>query len=169
VVAGLVTDAVSGRCLLAHLYWFNGRKEEALATFLPLLELCEREDVPGVLLFEGRQVAAPLLHLAIERDLHADFAARVLGLLGEDAPLEADDHDGRPEQRIPIPGSMEFLTAREGEILSLLAAGMTNKAIAAQLFLSPFTVKRHVANVFAKLGASTRTEAAARAREIGLG
>jgi LuxR family transcriptional regulator, maltose regulon positive regulatory protein len=167
--SGLITDTGSARGLLAHLYWFNGRKEEALATFLPLLELCEREDVPGVLLFEGRQVAAPLLHLAIERDLHADFAARVLDLLGEDGPLEADDHDGRPEQRIPIPGSMEFLTAREGEILSLLAAGMTNKAIAAQLFLSPFTVKRHVANLFAKLGASTRTEAAARAREIGLG
>lgn len=166
--SGLITDMGSARGLLAYLYMYNGRTEEALATFLPLLAIAEREDLPGVLLFEGRQVTGPLLRLALERGLHTEFATRVLGLLGEEAH-DDDEHDGRPEQRIPIPGSVEFLTAREGEILSLLAAGMTNKAIAAQLFLSPFTVKRHVANVFAKLGASTRTEAAARAREIGLG
>jgi LuxR family maltose regulon positive regulatory protein len=168
--AGLITDTGTARGLLAYMYLRDGRTEEALTTFLPLLATCEREDLPGVLLFEGRQVAGPMLQMALERGLHAEFASRVLGLLGEAEPSgDEPEADGRPEQRFAIPGSVEFLTAREAEILSLLAAGMTNKAIAAQLFLSPFTVKRHVANVFAKLGASTRTEAAARAREIGLG
>src|SRR4030095_9784289 len=57
------------------------------------------------------------------------------------------------------------LTAREVEVLRLLAAGRTNRAIAAELFLSEKTVARHVANIFAKLGLSTRSAATAYAYE----
>ena len=56
------------------------------------------------------------------------------------------------------------LTAREVEVLRLLAAGKSNRAIAAALFLSPHTVERHVANVYAKTGAHGRAEATAFAR-----
>ena len=52
------------------------------------------------------------------------------------------------------------LTAREAEVLGLLAAGRTNKEIAAQLVLSPATVERHVANLYPKIGARRRAEAA---------
>jgi DNA-binding NarL/FixJ family response regulator len=51
------------------------------------------------------------------------------------------------------------LTSREVEILRLLAAGMTNPAIAAELFLSVRTVENHVAHILAKLGVRTRTAA----------
>jgi DNA-binding CsgD family transcriptional regulator len=58
-------------------------------------------------------------------------------------------------------GSRELhgLTGRELEVLSLLAAGQTNKAIAAELVLSERTVERHVSNIFAKLGVSSRAAA----------
>jgi DNA-binding NarL/FixJ family response regulator len=51
------------------------------------------------------------------------------------------------------------LTAREIEILGLIAEGLGNKAIAARLRISDHTVKFHIASIFAKLGAGSRTEA----------
>ncbi|MET0997897.1 MAG: AAA family ATPase [Marmoricola sp.] len=60
------------------------------------------------------------------------------------------------------------LTPREGEILALVASGRSNAEIGTQLFISAKTVSVHVSNVMAKLGASSRTEAAALARRAGL-
>ena len=57
----------------------------------------------------------------------------------------------------------ETLTAREVEVLQLLAFGHTNKDIADQLFISPDTVKTHLEHIFEKLGASDRTAAVAEA------
>ena len=53
-------------------------------------------------------------------------------------------------------GDSHGLTPRELEVLHLVAAGKTNKAIAAELVLSERTVDRHVSNIFAKLGVSSR-------------
>ena len=60
------------------------------------------------------------------------------------------------------------LTAREVEVLVLVATGRTNRAIAAELFLSEKTVARHVSNIFTKLGLSSRSAATAYAYERGL-
>jgi DNA-binding NarL/FixJ family response regulator len=61
-----------------------------------------------------------------------------------------------------------LLTDREEEILALLAGGARNRDIAEKLFISERTVKVHVANLMGKLGARTRTEAVARAMQMGL-
>jgi DNA-binding NarL/FixJ family response regulator len=61
-----------------------------------------------------------------------------------------------------------LLTPRESEILALVASGRSNPEIGKQLFISAKTVSVHVSNVMAKLGASSRTEAAALARRAGL-
>jgi DNA-binding NarL/FixJ family response regulator len=53
------------------------------------------------------------------------------------------------------------LTAREVEVLRLVATGRTNRAIAAELFLSEKTVARHLSNIFTKLGVSSRSAATA--------
>lgn len=63
---------------------------------------------------------------------------------------------------------VEPLTAREVDILRLIAAGLRNQEIADQLFISLATVKRHIANAYGKLGVSHRTQAVARANELNL-
>jgi DNA-binding NarL/FixJ family response regulator len=71
----------------------------------------------------------------------------------------------------PVAGSDPFpeLTAREREVLDLVAAGRRNQAIAAELFLSPKTVANHISSIFAKLAVVDRSEAIVRARRGGLG
>jgi DNA-binding CsgD family transcriptional regulator len=71
--------------------------------------------------------------------------------------------DGNPKAQAAL-----GLSARELEVLHELAAGHSNKEIAAQLHVSPNTVKTHVARLFEKLGAKRRTEAIRRARELGI-
>ena len=63
----------------------------------------------------------------------------------------------------------DSLTPREREVLALVADGKTNAEIARQLWISPGTVRRHLENVFAKLGVHTRTAAVARLRPGPLG
>ena len=67
-----------------------------------------------------------------------------------------------------VPGLADLLTGRELQVLAMLAAGTPNRAIAEQLFVTVFTVKKHISHILAKLGAANRTEAVTRARELGL-
>jgi ATP/maltotriose-dependent transcriptional regulator MalT len=60
------------------------------------------------------------------------------------------------------------LTPREFEILGLIAAGLSNKAIQERLLLSKNTVRTHIKNLYSKLGVHSRTKAIQQAREIGL-
>jgi DNA-binding CsgD family transcriptional regulator len=60
------------------------------------------------------------------------------------------------------------ITAREFEILTLIARGLANREIATRLFISENTVKTHCSRVFDKLGAARRTQAVQRAKELGL-
>jgi len=77
-------------------------------------------------------------------------------------------------ERVPDSGSfssgqlIEELTAREIEVLGMLADGLANKAIAAQLGISEHTVKFHISSVLSKMGAATRTEAVTRGIRNGL-
>jgi DNA-binding NarL/FixJ family response regulator len=73
-----------------------------------------------------------------------------------------------PGPNVP-PRAFPELTAREEEILALVAAGKNNAEIAGTLFLSLKTVQNHVSNIFAKLRVADRAQAVIRAREAGLG
>lgn len=66
------------------------------------------------------------------------------------------------------PEPVDILSEREKEILLLVAQGLTNKEIAAKLFLSPYTARNHVIRILDKLGLSRRSEAAAQAVKLGL-
>ncbi len=65
------------------------------------------------------------------------------------------------------PSDSDILTAREREVLALMAAGGSNRTIAGELGLSPKTVNRHVENIFGKLGVSSRAAAVAKALKTG--
>lgn len=86
------------------------------------------------------------------------FEVRVPMPVPAGAPFERD------EARVRELG----LTPRELEILEAVAAGLSNKEIADQLFVSENTVKTHAARVFAKLGAKRRTQAVQLAKEAGI-
>jgi LuxR family maltose regulon positive regulatory protein len=148
------------RLLLAKLFSETGRERDALLELDIVLGDHERQGTPGALLWHGRALMLPLLELSVRRGVRASFAAGVLRQFGATAT---------PEPRaVPVPATGETLTAREIEVLRLLAAGASNSDIAARLFISGHTVKRHVANLLQKLDASSRTQAAARGREMGL-
>jgi DNA-binding CsgD family transcriptional regulator len=104
----------------------------------------------------GRQAAARLRR-----------AAPIAQRLGA-APLAAQITD--LTRRAGCDGSAgdPGLTSRELEVLRLVAAGQSNREIAAALVISPKTASVHVSNILAKLGAATRTEAAVKAHELGL-
>jgi DNA-binding CsgD family transcriptional regulator len=78
-------------------------------------------------------------------------------------PAPAPPFDGNPQARDAL-----GIRERELEVLRQIAAGRSNKEIAQRLGVSPNTVKSHVAQLFAKLGAKRRTDAVNRARELGL-
>ena len=117
------------------------------------------------------------LHESIE--VVAEFgtlsAARVSGSVADAIVMAAPNGAGRERdadleaeadpERV---GLQESLTHREQEVLELLAEGLPNKAIAAQLGISDQTVKFHVASIAAKLGATNRTEAVRIALRRGL-
>ncbi|MCB0153326.1 MAG: response regulator transcription factor, partial [Anaerolineae bacterium] len=71
---------------------------------------------------------------------------------------------------LPRPSAplLEALSDRELELLQLVAGGSSNKEIADSLFITVGTVKKHLNNIFGKLDTKNRTEAVARARELGL-
>ncbi|RYD89363.1 MAG: response regulator transcription factor [Sphingomonadales bacterium] len=96
-------------------------------------------------------VAAAFLVLGVVVGIHL-FAPR--------APAGAD---GNPQALASL-----GISARELDVLRELAAGRSNKEIAERLHVSPNTVKTHVARLFDKLGAERRTDAIARARDLGI-
>ena len=112
----------------------------------------------------GRLVAAHRAKQAPARRIPLSCLARLVqafdGNLNAAAAL-------RPELGT-VPGLIEPLTGRELEVLRLLAAGKSNQRIAHDLVVALNTVKKHVTHVLGKLGAANRTEAVARARDLGL-
>lgn len=68
-----------------------------------------------------------------------------------------------------LPEAFPELTAREREVLDLIARGRNNQEIAGRLYLSPKTVRNHISNIFTKLQVADRAQAIIRAREAGLG
>ena len=90
--------------------------------------------------------------------LSAEFRDHLVDASGSRSALESDAEDAPPIE----------LTARELQVLRLLAEGASNKSIARHLDITPHTAKFHVASIVAKLGATGRTDAVAKAMRLGL-
>jgi LuxR family maltose regulon positive regulatory protein len=97
------------------------------------------------------------------RDIDPDYLAGLLRACGQAAAAPSSRR-----ATAALPGMAEPLTDRELEVLRLLAAGRSNQRIAHELVVALDTVKKHVTHILGKLGAANRTEAVARARQLGL-
>jgi len=101
----------------------------------------------------------------------ATLAAARAADVGVDAIVVAEEDGARSDPGHDDTDAAEFeepLTAREVQVLELLAEGLPNKAIAARLGISDQTVKFHVSSISGKLGAANRTDAVRRAVRRGL-
>ena len=139
-----------------------GEPDAAAARIAEALAMAEPEGYFRLFVDEGPP-ARDLLRHAVARGIGGRYARRLLAAFGEPVPVVSGGEAG--EDRAPSAGP---LTAREMEVLRLVAAGLPNQAIADHLVLSLATVKRHVANVYLKLGVGNRTEAVARATSLKL-
>ena len=141
-----------------------------------------RETAPGspVLVVTGNEDDATLLALLrlgvagfapkTSRSVVIDAAIRLVLAGGRYLPprvMELALHEDASAAGM-APGFTARLTERQTDILRLIAAGQSNKEIARELDLSPGTIKAHAAAAMAALGATNRTEAVVRARELGL-
>ncbi|HSG48646.1 MAG TPA: response regulator transcription factor, partial [Longimicrobiales bacterium] len=103
-------------------------------------------------------------------EVELDGAVAILERLGAGADVARIQAGRRPSAREArtIRGDDHRLTRRELEVLRRVASGATNRGIGEDLFISERTVERHVSNIFAKLGVSSRSAATAYAYEHGL-
>jgi ATP/maltotriose-dependent transcriptional regulator MalT len=152
----------------------SGDQAGALATLAEALALAAPEGYLRVFVDEGPPMASLLRQLLADRRherptaaaaAHRDHLARLVDAFEQaELPVRQPIRSGG----VVVTGLVEPLSARELEVLRLLAAGAPNRAIARQLVVTLDTVKRHVSHLFSKLEVANRTQAVARARELGL-
>lgn len=142
----LLEAMVQGALCLSEL----GQIGVALSTLREALDLAVPEGYCRLFLDEGAPLQALLAQLPAQL-----VPPRLLGR-------------GRPALVQAATELVEPLSERELEVLRLIDGGATNQAIGDRLFVSVNTVKKHTTNIFGKLGVNTRTQALARARELGM-
>jgi LuxR family transcriptional regulator, maltose regulon positive regulatory protein len=167
--------------LQAIAYHAQGDLPAALLPLQHALELAEPEGYVRIFLDEGSNMRQ-LLREASSREILPDYTNKLLAAFeAEKRPVLAglDANPGKSDGRLDLPPVLpeghrdgepliEPLRQRELEILKLIAQGLSNREIGERLFLALDTVKGHNRKIFNKLQVQSRTEAIARARELGL-
>ena len=176
----IVTGRVGAICPGPAAYFLGlldltlGRPGQALRSFEQAAALADRMQARPMMAMSREGQARALLTLdrpgdrqraaALIEEVAADAQALGIRGLGERAGALRAAATAAPSQ----PSWPAGLTSREVEVLRLIAAGHSNRAIASALFISPNTVLHHVSSIFAKLGVANRAAAAAYATRLGL-
>ncbi len=151
--------------LLGLAYEAQGDLPSALVPFERALVLAEPEGYIQRFVDEGQPMAhllaEALPHGRLERQAQ-DYIQKLL------AVFESREQGEEKSAGLLTQPLIEPLSERELEVLRLVALGLTNRQISERLFLAIPTVKGHNRNIYGKLQATSRTEAVARARELGL-
>jgi LuxR family transcriptional regulator, maltose regulon positive regulatory protein len=140
----------------------HGEKDEAIQLLGDTLALGEPEGFIRLFVDEGIPMAQ-LLSEAAARGIKPDYIGKLLAVFKAEEQKSEDKSVPPPAQPISEP-----LSQRELEILQLVAQGLSNDEIGKRLFLALDTVKGHNRKIFDKLQVQRRTEAVARAHELGL-
>jgi ATP/maltotriose-dependent transcriptional regulator MalT len=147
---------------LAELAYERNRLEEALARALnalaEALTLAEPEGYLRSFVDRGPALV-PLLQEAAAHGIAPDYANDLL------SAFDGTDEVSRAPRKQPL---IEPLSARELEVLSLVAEGLSNREVGRRLHIAESTVKSHLNNVYGKLAVDNRTQAAAKARALNL-
>jgi LuxR family maltose regulon positive regulatory protein len=147
-------------------------EDAAMATLASALDLGWAEGYVRVFVDQGAPMAALFGRLASGkrgRGIPAGVAGGYLRRLAAGFEQHGAPGDHRARRApVVVPGLIEQLSEREFEVLLLMAAGRSNREIAEELVVVVDTAKKHVGRVMDKLGAANRTQAVARARELGL-
>jgi DNA-binding CsgD family transcriptional regulator len=166
------TVSMAADHLLGLLAWTMGWLDQTVVHFEDALTFCHQAGYRPELAWTYYDYAEALLTEAasLKPASTPENRARAVALLDEGLSL-ARKLSMRPlmervqalqekaaEQPTPVPAYPAGLTQREAEVLRLIAHGKSNREIAQSLILSVKTVDRHVSNIFAKTGASNRTE-----------
>ena len=143
--------------LLLRALALQGKKEneKALAVLEQALTLAQPEGYVRIFLDKGEAMTR-LLCQAQSRQVGNGYSAVLLSNISKTSGTT------QPSMQLLV----EPLTAREVEVLNLIKAGCSNQDIADQLFISIPTVKRHISNIYAKLGVESRTQAVAIGKEL---
>ncbi|MHB1341155.1 MAG: LuxR C-terminal-related transcriptional regulator [Coriobacteriia bacterium] len=157
---GRMGSAIEILALQARAHQAQGDTSSALAPLERALSLAEPGGYIRVFVDEGMPMAQ-LLQEAISHRVGPDSARRLLAAFPSTGPDGTHSSGARRQAR-------ELLSEREIEVLQHIAAGLTNREIAARLYLSLYTVKAHARSIYDKLDAHSRTQAVARARELGI-
>jgi LuxR family transcriptional regulator, maltose regulon positive regulatory protein len=168
---GRTGDVIEIQALRALALAARGDPAGALGALAEAVTLACPQGYVRVFADEGAPMRALLTRLsaarkdqrAPARGIDPDYLAGLLRACGQAGAAP-------PSRRAAaaLPGMAEPLTDREAEVLRLLAAGRSNQRIAHELVVALDTVKKHVTHILGKLGAANRTEAVARARQLGL-
>jgi LuxR family maltose regulon positive regulatory protein len=155
----------------------RGETDEALIALQRALSIAEPEGYVRTFVDEGPPMAS-LLEAASERGVMPKYTRRLLATFEttngrrpttDQGPSASSVVDGGSSVVHRPPSTLvEALSERELQVLRLIAEGLSNRETAERLFLAPSTVKVHTRNIYGKLDVHSRTEAAARARELGL-
>jgi LuxR family transcriptional regulator, maltose regulon positive regulatory protein len=139
----------------------QGEQDQAVQLLLDALVLAEPEGFIRTFVDKGRPMGQ-LLSAAAAQGLIPDYLGKLLAVCDAEKQREATSslHSAQPP--------FEQLSRREREVLQLIAQGCSNEEIAGRLVLAVSTVKGHNLKIFGKLQVERRTEAVARARELGL-
>jgi LuxR family maltose regulon positive regulatory protein len=156
-----ITRRIESNLLMAAALTGQQRLPEAFALIEASLELAEPEGYVRIFLDGGESVRDLLsAYTRTDTHLHHEFCQKLLASFTSKTGLTPPGN--QPAEM------METLSARELEVLQLMALGRTNLEIAGQLIVARGTIKAHAASIFRKLDAANRTEAVANARELGL-
>jgi LuxR family maltose regulon positive regulatory protein len=136
----------------------QGRLDEAIVALHSALSFAKPEGYIRIFVDEGEPMARLLRHAAAE-GTELDYVTKLLSALGART---------QPEKPPAGPPAAEEFTQREKEVLRLIAAGLSNRDSAELLAVTEGTIKKHLNNVFGKLGVRSRTQAVARAKELEL-
>jgi ATP/maltotriose-dependent transcriptional regulator MalT len=154
--AGLGATVVEVLMLQALSLQAQGNTRGASDVLERALSLAQPEGYIRLFVDEGTAMAR-LLRRAVGSSVAPHYVDRLREALGEAAPATTK------EQPLAEP-----LTERELEVLRLIAAGLSNQAMAAELFITVGTVKRHLTNIYGKLGVSNRVQAVEKGRALNL-